>query len=226
MDALIMAGGLAQRMGCGEKSCIKLNKKPLISYIISALENANGIGRIFVSVTQATPKTKFLVEKEYPEVRVIEAAEGNYVSDMIFSIKAAEITGPVLVVMCDLPLVEADIIENVLAEYETCVEPALSVYIPIATCKKRGVRPDTVFHKNTKLIVPTGINILNAADIENEQPDYNYIIDDPRLAMNVNTKKDLRKCRWIMSKTNQLKPRQRIKKILLNEKPKNDPFYK
>ena len=199
MDALIMAGGLAQRMGCGEKSCIELNGNSLISYIIGALQKANGIGRIFVSVTQATPKTKFLVEKKYPEIQVIEAAEGNYVSDMIYSIKAAELTGPVLVVMCDLPLVEADIIENVLAEYETCIEPALSVYIPISICKKIGIRPDTVFHKNTKLIVPTGINILDAADIDNEQPDYNYIVDDPRLAMNVNTPEDLEKCRQMMS---------------------------
>jgi GTP:adenosylcobinamide-phosphate guanylyltransferase len=216
LDALIMAGGLAQRMGAGEKSCIKLNKKPLISYIISALENANGIERIYVSVTQATPKTKALIEKEYPEIQIIEAAEGNYVGDMIYSIKAAKVNGPVLVAMCDLPLVESDIIDDVLEKYNTCEEPALSVYVPITACKKRGIRPDTVFHKNTKLIVPTGINILDAAGIEKEQPDYNYIVNDLRLAMNVNTKKDLRKCRWIMS--SKLKPNQSVKKILLNGK--------
>ncbi|MDL2261026.1 NTP transferase domain-containing protein [Methanimicrococcus sp. OttesenSCG-928-J09] len=198
MDALIMAGGLAQRMGCGEKSCIDLNGKPLISYIIDALRGADGIGEIYVSVTQATPETKTLIRNEYSDLHLIEAAEGSYVGDMIYSIKAAGIIGPVMVVMCDLPLVRSDVIDEVLAKYETCEEPALSVYVPIALCKKIGIRPDTVFHKNTKLIVPTGINILDASDINNEQPDYNYIVDDPRLAMNVNTQEDLEKCRQMI----------------------------
>ena len=199
MDALIMAGGLAQRLGCGEKSCIDLNGKTLISYIIEALANANGVERIFVSVTAATPQTKLLIESEYKNLKIIEAAEGNYVGDMIYSIKKTEIIGPILVVMCDLPLVGSDIIEDVLAQYEKCEEPALSVYVPISLCKEIGIRPDTVFHKNTKLIVPTGINILDASDICNEQPDYNYIVNDPRLAMNVNTPEDLEKCRQIMA---------------------------
>jgi len=194
-----MAGGLAQRLGCGEKSCIDLNGRPLISYIICALQNAKGIGKIFVSVTSATPLTKKLAEEEYPGLCIIEAAEGSYVGDMIYSIKKAGITGPVMVVMCDLPLVESDVVDDVIAKYDTCVEPALSVYVPIALCRKIGVRPDTVFHKNTKLIVPTGINILDASDINNEQPDYNYIIDDLRLAMNVNTQEDLEKCKQMMT---------------------------
>jgi GTP:adenosylcobinamide-phosphate guanylyltransferase len=202
VDALIMAGGLAQRMGCGEKSCIELNGKALISYVIGALENAAGVERIFVSVTSATPQTKSFIETEYKDLQIIEAAEGNYVGDMIYSIKKTETIGPILVVMCDLPLISAEIIEDVLAKYETCEEPALSVYVPIALCKQIGVRPDTVFHKNTKLIVPTGINILDASDICNEQPDYNYILNDPRLAMNVNTPEDLEKCRQLMSEFN------------------------
>lgn len=189
-----MAGGLAQRMGSGEKSCIELNGKPLISYIIDALRGANGVGDIYVSVTQATPETKKLIEKNYQDLHLIEASEGSYVGDMIYSIKEAGIIGPVMIVMCDLPLVRSDIIDEVLEKYETCEEPALSVYVPIALCKKIGIRPDTVFHKNTKLIVPTGINILDASDINNEQADYNYIVDDPRLAMNVNTQEDLENC--------------------------------
>ncbi|MDV0447618.1 Molybdenum cofactor guanylyltransferase [Methanosarcinaceae archaeon Ag5] len=195
MDALIMAGGLAQRLGRIEKSCIDLNGQPLISYIIGALTGAKGIDRIFVSVTEATPKTKDLIEKTYENISVIVAKEGNYVQDMIMSIIDAKITGPVMVVMCDIPLVESDIIDEVIEKYDACEEPALSVYVPIAICKKIGIRPDTVFHKNTKLIVPTGINILDASDIYNEQPDYNFIVDDPRLAMNVNTAEDLEKCR-------------------------------
>ena len=198
MDALIMAGGLAQRLGCGEKSCVDLDGRPLISYIIQALQNAKCVEKIFVSVTKATPQTKFLVENAYKDLKIIEAAEGNYVQDMIFSIKAANMTGPIMVIMCDLPLIESDIIDDVILKYGQCEDPALSVYVPIALCKKIGVRPDTVFHKDTKLIVPTGVNILDASDIDNEQSDYNYILNDMRLAMNVNTPEDLEKCQELI----------------------------
>jgi len=198
MDALIMAGGLAQRLGCGEKSCVDLEGQPLISYIIQALQNSKYVDRIFVSVTKATLQTKSLIESTYKNLKIIEAAEGNYVQDMIFSIKSTNVIGPIMVVMCDLPLIEADIIDDVILKYDQCEEPALSVYVPIALCKKIGVRPDTVFHKDTKLIVPTGVNILDASDIDNEQPDYNYILNDIRLAMNVNTPEDLEKCRELI----------------------------
>ena len=120
MDALIMAGGLAQRMGCGEKSCIDLNGQPLIGYIIDALKGAEGIDQIHVSVTKATPKTKTLIEENYPELNLIEAAEGNYVGDMIYSIQKAGATGPIMVVMCDLPLIRSNIIEEVLKQYDAC----------------------------------------------------------------------------------------------------------
>jgi adenosylcobinamide-phosphate guanylyltransferase len=198
MDALIMAGGLAQRLGYGEKSCVDLGGQPLISYIISALQNAKYVDKIYVSVTKATPQTKILLENNFKDLKVIEAAEGNYVQDMIFSIKAAGVIGPVMVVMCDLPLVESDIIDDVILKYDQCENPALSVYVPIALCKKMGTRPDTVFHKDTKLIVPTGVNILDASDIDNEQSDYNYILNDMRLVMNVNTPEDLEKCRELI----------------------------
>ena len=194
-----MAGGLAQRLGLGEKSCIDLNGKPLISYMIDALSGAEKIGRIFVSVTPATPRTKELILKNYPAITVIDAAEGNYVHDMIYSVRSLNTQDPVMVTMCDLPLVTPEIIDGIVDAYEKCDEPALSTYVPIAVCREAGIRPDTVFHKNGKLIVPTGINILDAKDIDHEQPDFNYILGDKRLAMNVNTTAELEMCRKIMS---------------------------
>lgn len=71
---------------------------------------------------------------------------------------------------------------------------ALSTYVPISTCNKIGIRPDTVFNRNGKLIVPVGINILNSKKIDFEQDDFNYILDDERLSININRKEDLLLC--------------------------------
>jgi len=48
------------------------------------------------------------------------------------------------------------------------------------------------------LIVPSGINILDADNIRKEQEDYNYILDNHRLAVNVNTMEDLEICSRLM----------------------------
>ncbi len=193
-----MAGGLAQRMGLGEKACIMLYDKPLISYVIEALSGSGKIDGIHAAVTKATPKTKQFLLDNYPEIDVIDTDKGNYVQDMVHAVRSLNTKEPVMIVMCDLPLLEPAIIDDIISVYEQHEEPALSTYVPIAVCKRSGLRPDTVFHKNGKLIVPTGINILDAEDIDHEQPDYNYILEDGRLAMNVNTPEDLELCRQIM----------------------------
>ncbi len=82
-----MAGGLAQRLNMGEKACIQINNKSLISYIINSLQKSKFIEKIYVSTTNNTPITKKMVEKYYPSIRVINTIEGNYVKDMINAVK-------------------------------------------------------------------------------------------------------------------------------------------
>ncbi|MFI5383659.1 MAG: nucleotidyltransferase, partial [Methanosarcina thermophila] len=55
-----------------------------------------------------------------------------------------------------------------------------------------------VFNKDGKLIVPAGINILDSSQIRKEQEDFNLILDNPRLAINVNTVEDLQRCRDLL----------------------------
>ena len=64
-----------------------------------------------------------------------------------------------------------------------------------------GLRPDTVFHKNGDFIVPCGINILDAGRIREEQEDYNLILDDEELALNVNAPGDLAVCERYLEKS-------------------------
>jgi adenosylcobinamide-phosphate guanylyltransferase len=76
----------------------------------------------------------------------------------------------------------------------------MSVFIPLSLCKKVGLRPDTVFNWSGNLIVPTGINILDGSKIREEQEYYNYLLEDPEVALNVNTAEDLQRCTDILEK--------------------------
>jgi adenosylcobinamide-phosphate guanylyltransferase len=196
MDAIVMAGGFGQRLGMGEKPCVELLGKPLITYVIDTLRAAKNIDRVFVAVSPVTPKTEIMLQERYKgEVRVIRTFGGNYVGDMIYAVETAKATGPVMVIMSDLPLLDPELIDFVIEMYREEGKPALSVYVPMDVCKEIGIRPDTVFNKDGKLIVPVGVNILDSSQIQNEQEDFNLILENPRLAINVNTAKDLQRCK-------------------------------
>lgn len=203
MDAIVMAGGFGQRLGMGEKPCVELLGKPLISYVIDTLRAAKEIDRVFVAVSPVTPKTEIMLQERYSgEVRVIRTFGGNYVGDMIYAVETAQSTGPVMIIMSDLPLLNPELIGSVIEKYREAGTPALSVYVPINVCKGIGIRPDTVFNKDGKLIVPVGINILDSNQIRSEQEDFNLILENPKIAINVNTVDDLQRCKDLLQSTN------------------------
>ena len=95
MDAIVMAGGFGQRLGMGEKPCVELLGKPLISYVIDTLRAAKEIDRVFVAVSPVTPKTEIMLQERYKgEVRVIRTFGGNYVGDMIYAVETAQSDWP------------------------------------------------------------------------------------------------------------------------------------
>ncbi len=59
MDAIVMAGGFGQRLGMGgEKPCVELLGKPLITYVIDNLRASKNIDRVFVAVSPVTPENR------------------------------------------------------------------------------------------------------------------------------------------------------------------------
>ncbi len=195
MDAIVMAGGLGKRLGMGEKPCIKVMGKPLICYVLDTLEESKKIERIFVAVSPATPKTGTVVLNNYRgRIKVIRTAGGNYVGDMVCAVESAGIIEPVLIIMSDLPLISPALVDSIISEYEKCGRPAMSVHVPISICRSLGIRPDTVFNRNGNLIVPTGINILDGKNIQQEQEDFNLILEIPELALNINMVDDIKRC--------------------------------
>ncbi|RQD85442.1 nucleotidyltransferase [Methanosalsum natronophilum] len=196
MDAIVMAGGLGTRLGMGEKPCVELLGKPLVTYVIDALETSEKIGKVYVATSPATPNTGIIVNKLYGEhVRVIPTEGGNYVKDMVQAVETAKIEGPVMIVMADLPVLTASVIDEIIDSYESSDKPAMSVFVPSSVCKNIGTRPDTIFNKDGELIVPTGINILDSYKIRTEQEYMTLVLKLPELSLNVNTVDDLKMCK-------------------------------
>lgn len=203
MDAVVMAGGMGRRLGAEEKPLTALCGKPMISYVLSALLGSKNINHITVATSPRVKKTnQWLSEyvKAHKNVYVIQTKGEGFVNDMASAVEEAGIKGCVLIMMADLPLITPQLLDRVIEKYGNVNKPALSVHMKLEVFTRLGIRPDTVFHKNGGFIVPCGINILDADRIRVEQEDYNFILDDEVLALNVNTQAELAVCERYLEK--------------------------
>jgi adenosylcobinamide-phosphate guanylyltransferase len=194
LDAVVMAGGLGTRLQMGEKPMVRLFGRPLIDWVVSALETA--ADRIFVATTDHVPETMEWAERM--GLYLVETPGEGYVPDMISAVEEAGIDDPVLIVMADLPLLRGDIVEEIIEVYESVPEPALSVHVPLDTYRRIATKPDSLFNYRGRLIVPSGVNVLLGSKIRFEQEDYHLILDRIELAVNVNSPEDLAVCETIL----------------------------
>lgn len=190
-----MAGGRGSRLKMGEKPLVTLFGRPLIDYVIAALQDSS-VQRILVATTDNVPKTRVWAQER--ELEVVETAGRGFVADMVSAVQAAGVTTPIMIVMADLPLITSDLIDEIIEIYEQRPEPALSTHTPLGLHSRLGRRPDSLFNYRGQLIVPSGINVLDGADIEKEQDDYHLILERMELAVNINVAEDLMLCEKIM----------------------------
>jgi adenosylcobinamide-phosphate guanylyltransferase len=186
-----MAGGRGSRLKMGEKPLVTLFGRPLIDYVIGALQDSS-IERIFLATTDNVPKTKIWAEQR--GLKIMDTPGRGFVVDMIFAVEKASVTEPIMVIMADLPLITPDLIDEIIEVYEKRPEPALSTHTPLSLHSLLGRRPDSLFNYQGQLIVPSGINVLDGADIKKEQEDYHLILERMELAVNVNVVDDLKLC--------------------------------
>jgi len=192
----VMAGGRGSRLGMGEKPMVQLSGKPLIYYVVSAIKPS--IERIIVATTSATPETRRWSLGR--NLEVVDTSGSGYIPDMVEAVERSEISGPVMVVMADLPLITEEIIREVIDVYRSRPEPALSVHTPLSLHRSLGRRPDVIFNYMGELIVPAGVNVLTGSKISEEQEDFHLIMNRIELAININTPEDLRICESIIGR--------------------------
>ena len=190
-----MAGGRGSRLKMGEKPMVRLFGRPLIDYVVMALEGSL-VDRIFVSTTENVPSTRKWAEER--DLYVMETGSYGYVADMIEAVVKSGVMDPIMVIMADLPLVTPDLIDQIIDVYEDRPEPALSTHTPLRLHSRLGRRPDSLFNYRGQLIVPAGINVLRGAEIEKEQEDFHLILERMELVVNVNVPEDLMLCEKIV----------------------------
>ena len=188
MIGLVMAGGKGSRMEFPAPEKLLLEyEKPVIFHVIDSLNDSHCFSKVFAATSPNSPDTKN--ELEQKGIETLDTEGNGYVNDLNFLLQKMD--GFVFVVSGDLPLLDEEIIQIMTEKFNS-----KNVWTSFLVSKKflnyLGLESNLLINSGDIDCVHTGISIINADKIQNLDPvKENYIIlDDKRIAFNLNTNKD------------------------------------
>jgi adenosylcobinamide-phosphate guanylyltransferase len=187
MIGLIMAGGKGTRMNLSDEKLLLRYKKPLILHVVDSLKNSNCFSKILAITSYNTPKTKKLLEEN--NIETFDTTGISYVEDLNSVLKI--IDDDILVTSGDLPLLDGDIIQRIVDQYDS-KKIWTSIIITNKFLTSLGLESGYSVKFNDQICNYTGISLINSKKIlsfENLDEDY-VIFDDKRIAFNLNSKRD------------------------------------
>jgi adenosylcobinamide-phosphate guanylyltransferase len=186
MLALIMAGGEGRRLNLGEKPLVSIAGRPMVSRVVDAFREA-GCDPIVVASCR-TPMT--ITWCRVQGIECCRTGGAGYIEDMTEAVRIIGEAGPLFFSVSDIPCVNAGIIATIEAAYHAAGKDACSTWIPSDLVKST---PDSMpYHEQIRgtEACPAGINILRGDRIAEPQEEVQLLLNEPRLAINVNTRAD------------------------------------
>ena len=187
MIGLVMAGGKGTRMNLENEKLLLKYKKPVILHVVDSLKNSNCFSKILAITSPNSPKTKKLLQEN--NVEIFDTSGIGYAEDLNLVLKT--IHDVVLVTSGDLPLLDQQIIQKIINQYDP-QSTWTSILVTNKFLTTLGIQSNYSVNFNNQECHFTGISLVNSTKISSfENIDENYIIiDDKRIAFNLNTKQD------------------------------------
>jgi adenosylcobinamide-phosphate guanylyltransferase len=134
-----------------------------------------------------SPNTKKLLQEN--NIEIFDTSGIGYVEDLTLVLQSRN--DSMLVTSGDLPLLDKEIIQKIVKNYDP-EKTWTSILVTNKFLTKLGLESDYSIHYNNQKCNYTGISLINANKINSSKNlDENYtIIDDKRIAFNLNTKQD------------------------------------
>jgi adenosylcobinamide-phosphate guanylyltransferase len=190
MFALILAGGMGNRLGMGEKPLVRLADRPLISYVVNAfLESGH---EPLVIASPMTPLTMNWCRAN--GIDYVQTSGAGYMEDISEAAEMAGEEGYVFTCAADLPFITPEIIETIVSSHASSAMPACSVWVPESLCCECGCSPGYSETINGVPASPAGINIVTASLLSGgiEQDEYRLLLPEIGLCFNINTMDELK----------------------------------
>ena len=187
MIGLIMAGGKGTRMNLDNEKLLLKYKKPVILHAVDSLKESNCFSKILALTSPNSPLTKKLLQEN--NIDIFNTDGIGYVEDLTLVLQS--INDSVLVTSGDLPLLDNEIIKKIVSNYDP-KKTWTSILVTNKFLISLGLESDYFVNHDNQKCNYTGISLINANKITSSQNLHeNYIIiDDKRIALNLNTKED------------------------------------
>ena len=187
MIGLVMAGGKGTRMNLDDEKLLLKYKKPIILHVVDSLNDSKCFSKILALTSSNSPMTKKLLEQN--KIDIFDTDGIGYVEDLSLVLQSTN--DSVLVTSGDLPLLDKEIIQQIV----NCYDPEkiwTSILVTNNFLAELGLESNYSIHYDDQKCNYTGISLVNANKISSsENISENYIIvDDKRVAFNLNTKQD------------------------------------
>lgn len=187
MIGIVMAGGKGTRMNLDDEKLLLKYKKPIILHVVDSLKHSNCFSKIIAVTSPNSPKTKKLLEEN--NIETFDASGIGYVEDLNLALQ--KFNDSILVASGDMPLLDKEIIQTIVSQYDP-QKIWTSVLVTDKLLTSIGIQSDySIIHNDQKCHF-TGISLINSKKINSlENLEENYVIlDDKRIALNLNTKQD------------------------------------
>ncbi len=187
MIGIIMAGGKGSRMKLAEEKLLLKYKKPIILRVNEALCDSDCFSKIIFITSPNSPKTKKLLQEN--NYKIFDTSGMGYVEDLNLVLKS--LNDSVFVASADLPLLDSEIIIKIVNLYDPS-NKWTTILVTKNFLESLGISSDYDITFENKICNYTGISMINSKKISNlENIEENFVIvDDKRIAFNVNTKQD------------------------------------
>ena len=186
MIGLVMAGGKGTRMDTSNEKLLLEYKKPIIFQVIDALKNSHCFSKVIVATSLNSPDTNHTLEQD--GIETLSTPGNGYANDLNFLLQ--KLDGFVFVVSGDLPLLDEEIIQDMINFNSECTWS--SFLVSKKFLNSLGLESNLLMKYDNTECAYTGVSIINADKIKDlSLVSENYIIlDDKRIAFNLNTKED------------------------------------
>ncbi len=196
MLALIMCGGKGERIKdyCSEKAMLRFNNKPLIEHTLKSLECSKLVDRIYAATSSnAKITSEFLKRHSYyisGFLEIIETSGINYSNDLTNILEKLR-PHVVFVMPSDTPLISSELIDTIISTWNGDKQ-CISVLMEKEFIMRLELKPTLSVKLGNKEYFHSGITIFDCSKIQRGKSvkEHYIILNDERLAYNINTKKD------------------------------------
>ncbi len=186
------AGGKGSRISAlgVEKPMLEVKGRSCIDRVIDALEGAQGVGRIYVSTSPNTPRTRARAVARGAEV--IDTGGEDFVLDLHTALRAIP-ADEVMLCPSDLPLLRPETVDSFLESYREEGGESYLAMVEESVVLSLGLTPSYVWNVEGGRYVVSGVSVVDRRLILEDRylEERFYLHGGADLAVNVNTPEEL-----------------------------------